>query len=122
VRVQGVVLEYHCNITVARRNIIDDVAIDPDLAAADLLQPRDHSQRRRLAATGRPDQHYELMIGDVQIDALHRLDAAFIFLDDLADRDFSHGIFVSSVKVSAGVNRPPQTDQPLVAPAVRPAT
>ena len=33
-----------------------------------------------------PDQHDELVIGDLQVDALHRLHAAVVVLDDLADR------------------------------------
>ncbi|OIQ67708.1 hypothetical protein GALL_507090 [mine drainage metagenome] len=42
------------------------------------------------------------MVGDVQVDTLHRLDATLVFLDDLADGDFSHGYSVSSVRVWAG--------------------
>ena len=42
------------------------------------------------------------MVGDVEVDALHRLHAALVFLDDLSQSDLRH-------------------IQPFVAPAVRPA-
>ena len=41
-----------------------------DLAAADLLEPRDHAQQRRLAAPRGADQHRELAVGDVDVDAV----------------------------------------------------
>ena len=44
---------------------------DHDLAVADVLEPGDHAQRRGLAAAGRPDQHDEFVVGDVEVDALH---------------------------------------------------
>ena len=53
VRIERVVLEHHGDVAVLRRHVVDDVAADGDLAAGDVLQARDHAQRRRLAAARR---------------------------------------------------------------------
>ena len=66
------------------------VAADEDVAAGDVLEARDHAQRRRLAAARRADEHHELVVGDLEVDAAHRLDL-IVLLDDLAQRDFRHG-------------------------------
>ena len=44
-------------------------------ALADVLEPGDGAQQRALAAAGRADQHGELAVGDVEIDAAHRVNA-----------------------------------------------
>ena len=103
VRIERVVLEHHGDVAILRRHVVDDVAADQDLAAGDVLEPGDHAQRRRLAAARRAHQHHELVVGDIEVDAAHGLDLV-VLLDDLAQRDFRHGV------ASA-----------LVAPAVRPA-
>ena len=102
VRIERVVLEHHGDVAVLRRQIVDHLAADADVAGGDFLQPRDHPQRRRLAAARRADQHDELVVRDVQIDRTDGFDVA-VLLHDLTQRDFSHAA------------------QPLVAPAVRPA-
>ena len=102
VRIQRVVLEHHRDVAVLRRHVVDDVAADHDVAVGDVLEPRDHPQRGRLAAARRTYQHDELMVGDVEIDAAHRLDLV-IALDHLTQRHVSH------------------EHQPFVAPAVSPA-
>src|SRR6185312_2777742 len=73
VRIERIVLEHHGDVTVTRRDVVDDVATDPDFAGGDLLQAGDHAQRGGFAAAGRSDQHDEFLIRDVQVDALHRL-------------------------------------------------
>ena len=70
VRIERVILEDHRDVAVARREVVDDLALDPDLAGGDLLEPGDHPQRRGLAAAGRPDQHHELALGDVQVEVV----------------------------------------------------
>ena len=74
VRIERVVLEHHGDVAVLRRHVVDDVAADQDLAAGDVLEAGDHAQRRRLAAARRADQDDELVVGDVEVDAAHRLD------------------------------------------------
>ena len=52
---------------------LTSAAVDQDRAAADLLEPGDHAQQRRLAAARRADQDQELAVGDVEADAVDDL-------------------------------------------------
>ena len=45
------------------------IAISPSLG---VLEPGDGAQQRALAAAGRADEHGELAVGDVEVDAAHR--------------------------------------------------
>jgi hypothetical protein len=67
VRIQRIALEHHGDITVARRQVVDNTIADAHLAARDLLQSGDHAQRRGLAAARRADEADELAIFDVQV-------------------------------------------------------
>ena len=59
------------------------------VAAADFLEPRNHPQRRRLAASGRADQDDELTFLDRQVDPVDdgRLS---ISLDEAVEFDGRH--------------------------------
>ena len=70
-------------------SVVDAPLADADLAAADLLEPGDHAQQRRLAAARRADQHGERAVGDVDVDAVQDRDLAEVLLDRL-DRDAGH--------------------------------
>jgi hypothetical protein len=94
-RIKRVVLEHHGDVTILRWHVVDDIASNHDVAVGDVLQPRDHPQRGRLAAARRPHQHDKLMVGDVEIDAAHRLDLV-VALDNLTQRHVSHEINPSS--------------------------
>ena len=50
VRVQGVALEHHRRTTVGRAQVVGALAVDQQVAGGDAFKPRDHPQRRRLAA------------------------------------------------------------------------
>ena len=76
VRVQRVVLEHHRDVALFRLHVVDDLAADADLAAADVLQPGDHAQQRALAAARRAHQHGERAIGDLDVHAVQHLDIA----------------------------------------------
>src|SRR5215475_15696968 len=52
VRVQRVVLEHHRHVALSGGTIIDDAVSDSDRSLGDVLQTRNHPQRRGLAATG----------------------------------------------------------------------
>ena len=75
-----------------RRDVGDVAVADVDRAAVDLLQPREHPQRRRLARPGRADEHQQLAVGDVEVEAGHgghvgvRVDPRGLLV-----ADFSHG-------------------------------
>jgi len=70
VRVEGVALEHHRDVAVARGNVVHHAVADGEPPLADRLQPRDHPQRGALAAARRPDQHHELLVRNLQVDAV----------------------------------------------------
>ena len=78
-------------------------SLDPDLAAGDLLQPRDHVQERRFATARRADQHQELALLDRDVDRMEDLDWAIGF-GGVVDVEKTHGPY------------------PLTEPAIRPRT
>ena len=90
-RIERVVLEHHRDVAVARRDIVDDLAVDRDRAAADRFQPGDHAQQRRLSAAGRADENHELAVVDLEIDRLDGGDrAAAERLAQLLETDRPH--------------------------------
>jgi hypothetical protein len=89
VRIERVGLEHHGQAALGRRHVDDVLAVDQDLAARDVLEPRDQPQQRGLAAAGRPDEHHEGAVLDVEIGALDDVHGAEGFLDVL-ERDLTH--------------------------------
>ena len=75
VGVEGVVLEDHGDVPVLGGHVVHHLAVDGQLAAADLLQARDHPQGGGLAAAGGTDQNDELPVRDLQVEVVHRQDA-----------------------------------------------
>ena len=73
VRVEGIALEHHRDVPVLRREVDDVFAADCQGPAADLLEPRDHPERRRLSAARRADENQELAVGDCQRKILDHL-------------------------------------------------
>ena len=78
--IQGIVLEHHGDITVLGFHIVHQLAVDPQLAAGDILQAGHHPQSGGLAAAGGTDQHDEFPVRDLQVEVLNCQDA---FLSDL---------------------------------------
>ena len=68
---------------------VDALAVDPDVAAADLLQAGDHAQQRRFAAARRADEHHELAVRDVEVDAVEDRHGA-VGLLDVGELEVSH--------------------------------
>src|SRR5258705_4274728 len=87
--------------------MVDDPIADPDIAARDVLQPRNHAQRRRLAAAGRADQGHELLVGNLEIDVLHGMEQRAIMLVELAECDRCH--FPAVTELDAIRNPPAAT-------------
>ena len=56
VRIERAVLTNHRHVALGPLEIVDDLISDTDLLLTDLFDARDHSQRRRLAAPGRPNE------------------------------------------------------------------
>ena len=78
--VQSVALEDHGDVAVLGGYVIDQLAIDVQLAFGDFLQAGYHAQRGGFTAAGGTDQHDELLILDVQVELLNCHDA---FVSDL---------------------------------------
>ena len=77
-RIQRVVLEYHGDVAVLRLDVVYDLVADSQLAARDLLQTRNHAERRGFAAARRADQNNELFIVNFQVEVVDDLDVARI--------------------------------------------
>ena len=90
VRVERVALEDHRDVAVAGRDVVDDTFADPDDAARDVLEPRDHAQRGRLAAARRPDEHHELAVVDVELKLVDGSRPVGVDLADPLERDCGH--------------------------------
>src|SRR5471030_2043752 len=68
--IQGVALEHHRNVSLARWKLLDLPTIDDDAARGEPLQTRDAAQDRALAAAGRTDEGDQLAIFDGQVEAV----------------------------------------------------
>src|SRR3546814_5849482 len=90
-RSEPVVLEDHGEVAVAGGNVVDALAVDPDLAGGRILQPRDHAHRRRLAAARGPEQDQELLVGDVQRQIVDGDDRSPGF-HEVMERNGRHGV------------------------------
>ena len=69
-------LPHHGRVALPGLALVDPLAAEPHLALARLLEAGDHAQRRGLAAARRPHERDELALGDLQLDAAHRLHLA----------------------------------------------
>ena len=88
--VQGVGLEDHGDVAVLGGHVVHDLAVDEQLALADLLQAGHHAQGGGLAAAGGADQHDELLVRDLQIEVVDRRDAAIVDLFDALQTQSCH--------------------------------
>ena len=88
-RVERVGLEHHRHAARRRQQVVAALAVDVDLAGADLLEAGDHPQQRGLAAAGRADEDGEGAVVDREVDAVdhfERLEA----LPDVPEFDRRH--------------------------------
>ncbi|MNV83632.1 hypothetical protein D3C71_1774490 [compost metagenome] len=72
-RIQGVVLEHHCDIARFGRNIVHPHPVDKQLTRANLLQPGNHAQSCRFATARRTDKDDKLFICDFEAEILHHM-------------------------------------------------
>ena len=82
----GLKVRKTAKVEIVRR--VDEVA-DQNGALGHVLEAGDHAQQRRLPAAGRTDQHDELVVGNVEVDATHDFDVVEA-LDHVTQRDFGH--------------------------------
>ena len=78
------------NAALARRQVVDDPVADDDLAAADRFEPGDHAQRCRLRTARWSDEHHELPIRDIEVDAMNGLETVGVNLLEVSDLKLSH--------------------------------
>ena len=89
-RVEGVELEHHGDVAIARREVVDPRAGDEDVARRHVLEPCDHAERRGLAAAGGPEQAHHLAGFHVEVDVVDRGERAEV-LAEVAQLDVGHG-------------------------------
>ena len=106
VRIEGVALEHHRDVAVARREVGHVPAADRHAARRDLLEPGDHPQQGRLAAAGRADENHELAVGDRQADVVDGHDIAVEDLRDVGELDRGHCFRDESIVGTAKSSRP----------------
>ena len=90
VRVERIALEDHRDVALLRGQVVDDALADPDLSTADLLEPGEHAQRRRLAAPGGADEHHQLAVADLQVEIVDGLGAVVVDLQNGVVFDLGH--------------------------------
>ena len=90
-RIERVGLEHHAHRPVHRRQLVDPLTVDQQVAGTDVFQARDQPQQGRLAATGRTDEDHELAVLDVQVDIAGNR-GAVVALADIAQGETSHMI------------------------------
>ena len=105
VRVERVVLEDHRDVAVLRRQVVHDPAADRDRPVRDRLEARDHAERRRLPAAGRPDEHEELAVRDLEGEVPDRVDTAVVDLVHRLDLHVSHSVLPRRSRDPPGVER-----------------
>ena len=66
VRVECVILKHKGDVAFLRRQRVDACVVDVNGAAAGRFQSRDDAEERRLAATGRAEEHAKLAVGDLE--------------------------------------------------------
>jgi hypothetical protein len=88
--VKRVALEHHRDVPLLRREVVDDLVADPQLAVADLLEARDHAERGRLAAARRPDEDHQLAVLDREAQVEDRLGAVVVHLLHVGELDLGH--------------------------------
>ncbi len=87
-REQRVALEHHGGAALDRRQAVDHLVADHDVASAQLLMAGDHAQGGGLAATGWAKQAAIAAAGDLQADAIDG-DGPAVALDDADQLDIS---------------------------------
>ena len=105
VRVEGVVLKDHGHVSLARRNVVDDLTVKTNLASGHGLEPGDQPQQGGLAATRRPDEHDELAVVDFKVHVVDGHRAVGKDLPDSAQPDRAHRDSPPSIDTPRRIDR-----------------
>ncbi len=79
-RIEGIVLEDHSDITLFGLLIIHQSIPDIDITAGDFLQAGDQAQHGGLTATRRADEHHKLFVFSYKADIFDGMKAVIIIL------------------------------------------
>ncbi len=88
-RIKCIGLEHHGNATIGRISITDRLAANHDIATGNILQPRDHSEKRGFSAAGRADKNDEFPVFHLKVGAMDHLQRT-VSLDHVFERKFRH--------------------------------
>src|SRR5712672_1683395 len=92
--IERVALKHHGDITAVRRQRVDDLVIEPQLAMSYFLQSGDHIERGRFAAAGGPEQNNEFLVVNFEVELANGGDVA-IALCDRIEENARHTCFLA---------------------------
>ena len=79
-RIQSVVLEYHCDVAVLGLHIVYQLIVNVEFTGRNVLQTCDHTKGGRLAAAGRAYENDKFLIINFQVKILDSYKSVGIFL------------------------------------------
>jgi hypothetical protein len=85
-RIQSIVLEDHCDISVFGLNVVHELAVDAELTGADIFKTCDHTKCGGFAAARRTDENDEFLVSDFHVEILNSLETIGIYLVDILQR------------------------------------
>ena len=90
VRVEGVVLEDHGDVAVARLHVVDDIPVDAQLPRRDVLQPRDHAEGGGFPTARGADKDDEFLVADLHVEVVDRFCGTVVDLVDVLEGERGH--------------------------------
>ena len=82
-RIQSVVLEYHCDISILRLYIVNYSVTDLQFTGRDIFQTCDHTKSGGLTTSGRTYENDELLICDLKVEILNSFKTVRIYFADI---------------------------------------
>ena len=79
-RIQSVVLEYHCDITILRLYIVNYSVTDLQFTGRNIFQTCDHTKCGGLTTSGRSYEDDEFLVSDLKVEILNCFEAVRIHL------------------------------------------
>src|SRR5262249_4514136 len=77
-RVERIALENHCNSPLARRELVDDLSADQDVAGSRRLETRDHPEEGGFPGAGGPQNDQEFSLVRYKVDVVDRSELTFL--------------------------------------------
>ena len=90
VGIERVVLKDHGHVSLAGRNVVDDLAVEAELAGGHRFESGNQAQQGRLAAARGSHEHHELAVVDFEVDVVDGDRAVRKDLADTAQTDRTH--------------------------------